>query len=283
MIGQRLIPLWSLALCGLAATPPAPTLEEGYRLMYNLQFDDAHRVFAAWEQQHPEDAVGPASDGAAYLFAEFDRLSILQAEFFTDDDRFLKRSKLLPDPVVKQQFDRTLERGAKLAEKTLLSSPRDKNALFALVLCRGLRSDYAGLVEKRYMASLAEMKRGRKYAEALLTAEPSYYDAYVALGVENYMLSLKPAPLRWIMRMGGAQTDREQGLKQLRLAAKGGRFLAPFARLLLAVAALRDKDRQSAKRILGELASQFPRNHLYAEEFARLNQPGPTEKRPSRP
>jgi hypothetical protein len=140
-----------------------------------------------------------------------------------------------------------------------------------MVLGHGLRSDYLALVERRYLASFAETKRGRKYAERLLAVDGSFCDAYLALGIENYMLSLKPAPVRWLLRLGGGQTSREQGLKQLRLTAARGRLLAPFARLLLAVAALRDKDRNSARTLLRDLATQFPRNHLYTQELARLD------------
>src|SRR6185437_12528173 len=44
---------------GLASSSP---LDAGYRDMYNLQFGQAHQDFAAWEQEHPEDPLGPASD-----------------------------------------------------------------------------------------------------------------------------------------------------------------------------------------------------------------------------
>jgi len=59
-------------------------------------------------------------------------------------------------------------------------------------------------------------------------------------------------------------------LKQLQIVAEKGRYLAPFARLLLAVAALRDKDVQTAKTLLAGLATEFPQNRLYEKELARL-------------
>jgi hypothetical protein len=43
------------------------------------------------------------------------------------------------------------------------------------------------------------------------------------------------------------------------------KYLAmPYARLLLAVAPLRDHDQTQAKTILAELVAEFPDNHLYA-------------------
>ena len=76
--------------------------------------------------------------------------------------------------------------------------------------------------------------------------------------------------MRWVLRITGAQTDKEEGVQRLRLTADKGHYLAPFARLLLAVAALRDKDPQTARTLLASLAVEFPGNQLYAKELARI-------------
>jgi len=244
-----------------------PTLlEAGYGDMYNLQFADAHQKFAGWRSLHPDDPMGPASDAAAYLFTEFDRLHILQSEFFTHDEHFITDHKLTPDPVLKQKFDADLDQAVALAAR----EPQNPDARFAAVLCHGLRSDYMALIEKRYLPSFKEMKTARTMAEQLLASQPKYYDAWIAVGVENYMLSLKPAPIRWLLRMGGGEADRAVGLERLKITAEKGHYLLPFARLLLAVASLRDHDTAHARDILEDLAKEFPHNPLYVQELARL-------------
>ena len=247
-----------------------PHIEAGYRQMYDLEFDQAHKTFGEWEQSHPDDPLGPVSNAAAYLFAEFDRLHILQSELFVDDGAFRHRAKLSPDPEVRREFDAKLLKAQQLADGILSRSPNEANALFAQILTLGLRADYLSLIEKRNLDALKVIKDSRATAEQLLAIEPSYYDAYLAIGVENYLFSLKPAPLRWILQIGGAQTDRETGLHDLRLTAEKGHYLSPYARLLLAVAALRDKDRQRASVILTKLSQEFPHNRLYTEELTRL-------------
>src|SRR5437762_1662068 len=77
---------------------PSKDLYEGWLKMYDLKFDDAHQVFREWKQSHPADALGPASDAAAYLFSELARLGILESELFVDDTKFEKRAKPIPDP-----------------------------------------------------------------------------------------------------------------------------------------------------------------------------------------
>ncbi len=258
----------SSGACWLQAAPNL--LDVGYRQMYNLEFEAAHQSFAEWQKMHPEDPLAPASDAAAYLFSEFNRLHILQAEFFVHDDHFYTDRKLTPDPALKREFDTELSKAVELAART----PAEPNSEFASVLAHGLRSDYMGLIEKRYAAAFKEMKAGRALSEQLLAAHPEYADAWIAIGVENYMLSIKPAPVRWLLRLGGGETDRALGIEKLRITADEGHYLAPFARLLLAVAALRDHAQDKARVILASLAKEYPHNPLYTQELARINNPG---------
>ena len=87
------------------------------------------------------------------------------------------------------------------------------------------------------------------------------------------MLGLKPAPVRWLLRIYGAQTNKDQGIEKLRLTAAKGHYLLPFAQLLLAVAALRDKNRKQAGDLLAGLVRQFPNNTLFRRELDRLQSP----------
>jgi hypothetical protein len=245
-------------------------LDLGYRQMYNLEFQEAHNTFREWQRAHPGDPLGLTSDAAAYLFAELDRLEILQTELFVDNDKFKERKKTVPNPAVREEFEKAVAQSDRLADAVLARAPKDGDALFAKVLNLGLRADYLALIDKRDLASLSRVKSASRLAEQLLAADPGRYDAYLAVGVENYILGLKPAPVRWFLRLYGAQTDKDRGIKNLRLTAEKGHYLQPYARLLLAVAALRDNNRAEARTLLGDLAHEFPQNRLYQREFARL-------------
>ena len=252
------------------AAPSASLIETSYRDMYDLRFGAAHQVLHEWERLHPEDPLGPASDAAAYLFSEFNRLGILQAQLFLTDANVNQAHKLAPDPEIKQAFESELSKSLRLADSVLARTPQDRNALFAKVLDLGLRSDYLSLIENRELASLHYMKSAGILAEALLKIDPSYYDAYLAVGVENYLLSLNPAPVRWMLGLYGVETSKARGIQELRLTAQKGHYLRPYARLLLAVAELRDNNQGKATGLLQGLAREFPDNELYTNELARL-------------
>ena len=126
------------------------------------------------------------------------------------------------------------------------------------------------MIEGRGLKALSYTKSGRVYANRLLALQPNAYDAYLGPGVENYLLSLKPVALRVLLRFTGSEVDREKGLEQLRKTALEGYYLEPFAKLLLAVAALRDKQPEKARDILSDLHKRFPHNELYSVELDRL-------------
>jgi len=262
----------STALC-LAATPAIALspLATGYKMMYDLDFDHAHQVFLSWEQQHPEDPLGPVSNGAGYLFSELHRLGVLEAQFYTDDKAFDARKKMTPDPELKKQFEAALNLAEQRANATLAKSPKDSDALFALTLVSGLKADYAALIEKRNMASLSLTKEASARAPTLLAADPNRYDAYIATGIGKYIIGSMAAPIRWMLRVGGFQGDKSAGIEELKLTAQKGTYLGPFARILLAIAYVRDKDKPKARAVLTSLRDEFPNNTLFSKEIARLD------------
>lgn len=262
--------LFSVAAVAAAPSPSSVSLDAGYTQMYNLQFPSAHQVFTQWEQRHPDDPMGPVSDAAAYLFSEFDRMHILQAQFFTSDAAYEQRGQTVPDAATKAGFEDDLARARQLAQARLAHAPGDRDALLADVLADGLQGDYLALVERRDLDGLQSMKQGRRLAQQLLQAHPECYDAYLAIGAENYLLGIKAAPVRWLLELTGAQTDKQTGIRDLRLVADKGHYLAPYARLLLAIAALRDHDSATARRLLAGLAQQFPQNPLYRQELNKI-------------
>lgn len=252
-------------------SPARDDLYSGWLKMYGLQFGEAHTLFSSWEKTHAANPMGPVSQAAAYLFAEFARLGVLESELFVEDRTFFRRKKLVADPASRASFTRELSRADSLAASALLASPEDATALLAKSLALGLRADYLSLIERQSLAPLQLAKESRLYAESALKIDPALYDAHLGPGIENYLLSLKPAPIRLVLGWTGARADRDAGVAQLTLTAEHGHYLEPFAKLLLAVASLRDKKPAAAKAILLGLHQRFPGNPLYLREVQRID------------
>jgi hypothetical protein len=265
------IALSSIAWGEPAASVPATSgLDRGFSGLYNLDFAGAQRNFAGWESQHPDDPMGPVSEAAGYLFSEFNRLGVLESQFYLDDEKFAHRSKFTPDPAVKDRFMKALSRAETLARTRLAKDPKDSDALFAMTLSAGLQSDYAALIEKRNLSSLHYTKQAAAWAQQLLAICPDCYDARLAIGLTKYIVGSMAAPVRWMLRLGGVPGDKQSGIADLKLTAERGHYLAPYARILLAIAYVRDKDNARALQMLTSLRTDFPGNGLFPREIARL-------------
>lgn len=253
-----------------AAEKPA-SLEHGYSLMYGLDFSSAEREFLEWQREHPGDPLGPMSTAANLLFSELDRAGVLQAQFFVDDASFISRKPIVPDPGLRPRFEATVAEAETLARARLAANPRDRDALFALTMVYGLRADYAALLDGRNMASLSYAHQAARLAHTLLDVDPDYADAYLATGIAEYIVGNLVAPVRWLLRLAGYGGDKAKGMRELRLTAERGRFLGPFARILLAIAYLREHRQDQARELLIGLDRDFPANPLFAREIRRLD------------
>lgn len=214
--------------------------------------------------------MGPVSEAAGFLFSEFHRLGVLEAQFYENDQAFDKRPKLTPDPALRDHFRDAITRTDRLARAKLARDSKDRDALFAMTLSSGLQADYAALIEKRNLASLHFTKLASISAQELLAVCHDCYDALLATGFSKYIIGSMAAPVRWILRMGGLPADKQGGIADLQTTAEHGHYLAPFARILLAIAYVREKDKARALELLSGLQREFPRNTLFPQQIAHL-------------
>jgi hypothetical protein len=246
-----------------------PEFETGFRLLYELKFEPAREQFTAWERLHPAEPLGPALEAAADLFEEFYRKGVLTSDFFLDDKRLLGGIAGRPDADLEGAFTAAVLHSESLARRRLAENPRDADALFALTLSSGMRADNASLLEKKQIESLGFLRDADRNAKTLLAVAPDADDAYLALGAANYVIGCLPGYKRAILRVGGVHGDRKIGMEQLARAASGGHYLRPYAKLMLALTELREKNPVQAREHLAQLAQEFPANPLFARELVK--------------
>jgi hypothetical protein len=257
----------------VASKPPSveDKLAQSYRAMYDLKFQDAFKAADEAKAVAQDDPLPYVAQAWVAFFRELDRLHALRSEVFTTDDNFNGRESYAWEPESKKTFDAALDRAEKLAQDRLSHNPNDARALLALSLTNGLRGDDMGLFTKKDLKALSYIKAATGYSEKLLALSPDSYDAYVATGMGKYIIGRKSAPVRWVLRMGGYKGDEQEGIKELALAADRARYLAPFARILVAFEDVRRNNPAEARRKLEDLHQQFPDNHLFLEELNKLN------------
>lgn len=150
------------------------------------------------------------------------------------------------------------------------TNPDDTNALFAMALSLGMQADYASLIDKQQLDSLKKIREADKYARKLLAIALDAADAYLSLGTANYVIGSLPRFKKFVLGFAGIHGDKKEGIRQLEIAADHGHYLRPFAKIMLALAALREKKPEVARKQLTELVAEFRDNPLFASELAKL-------------
>ena len=136
-----------------------------------------------------------------------------------------------------------------------------------------MQANYASLIDKRQLDSLKKVRAADVYAKKLLAVAPDAADAYLGLGMANYFIGSLPGTKKFFLGFAGIHGDKKAGIQQLEIAAEHGHYLRPFAKILLALAALREKQVEVARVQLKELVEEFPENPLFASELAKLKVP----------
>ena len=246
------------------------TIDAAVQQMYNFSFPASHEILNQCIAAHPQDPLPYAFRAAAYLFYEMDRLGVLESEFLADDTRIIAKKKLRPDPTVRAQFYKALDDTGSRAEAALRANANDRSALFSMCISQGVATDYMALVEKRQFSSLSPARRSNNYAQRLLRLDPKYYDAYLTTGFSEYILGSLPFIVRWFVHFDNVSGSKERGVEDVRLVAREGHYFKPFAKILLGIAALRDKKPLEARDLLADLARDYPDNPLFRKELAKV-------------
>jgi len=246
-----------------------PELASGFHLLYAQDFSQAREKFDNWESQHPGEPFGEVAVAASYLFEELFRQGVLSSDFFLNEKRFLHGIDGKPDPGRMKSFQDALDQARKLAKNRLAKNNRDPDALFALTLAAGMESNADMMLKKQHLESLKRLKEANEYAKSLLREQPDANDAYVALGSANYIIGSLSGGTRFMLWFGGIHGDKKLGMAQLGKTIDGGRYLQPFAKILLALAARREKQDAVAQKLLRELSEDYPESSLYTAEYAK--------------
>jgi len=265
-----------------SAFTEVPELKEGFRLLYVQKYSEAREKFSGWTSAHPEDPFGFVATAASYLFEEFYRQSVLTSDFFLDDKKFLRGIEGKPDTERVKHFDMELAQARKLADARLSKDKNDAAGLFALTMAAGMESNADSILEKKHIDGLKRMKEANEHAKLLLAQRPDANDAWVAPGSADYIIGCLSGGTRMVLWLGGIHGDKKLGMELVGKTAEKGRYLEPFAKVLLALAARREKQDALALKLLHELTEEFPDSPLFAAEYAKVQgRPIPAEMKPN--
>jgi hypothetical protein len=264
----RLLPFIVLCVLPCAADPYEPV----FTRLYNFDFAGAHKLLDGHLAERPNDHFAHGIRSSTYLFSELDRLKILESEFFADDKKISGDDKLKPDPQIREKLFAAIDRSQELADARLKESPGDTMALFSFSLTEGVRTDYMAFVEKKQFRSLFAARKSHNHAIELARRDPEFADVHLTFGIGEYLIGSLPFFMKWVVRFDQVKGSKDDAVANLEKTAASGRYLGPFARILLAVIHLREKRPERSIELLDGLVREYPESPLYRKELAKLRE-----------
>lgn len=237
---------------------------------FNLEYDEALADYYKALEAAGENATDWNHIATTILFSELHRLGRLETSAFRGNNAFLEEEKPQPDPEANERFLGALHQGRRLAEAALAKDPDDARALFSLSSGYALEANYLFMLEKSYFSALRTGTKARKAAERVLEIEPEFVDAYLAPGVQEYVVGSLPWAVKMFAALGGVRGNKEKGQQWVQRVADEGEVLRTEAQMLLTLLHRREGRPLEAARTLDRLIERFPRNYVLRLESGAM-------------
>jgi hypothetical protein len=252
---------------GAGAAAPSSNVEAAFQRLYSFDFAGSRALSSAYIASNSEDPMGHIARAASYLFSELNRLNALAGPI---SEEKVKGGSLAPDAVTRTAFWKSVDEAQRLAQSRLRANAADRDALLAMAITSGLQRDYTALIDKKLRVSMDYIKAGQSWSNRLLAADPAAYDAYLNTGFSEYLIGSFPFFLKWVVKIDGVEGDKQKGFQLLEIAAKNGRYMKPFAQLLLANFYQKEGRKKDSERMLRSLLADHPDNETIRKELAKL-------------
>lgn len=246
-----------------------PQVDVAFNHFYNMEYDKATQEFEKLVEKHPNDPFAVNHLLTAVLMRDLYDTGGMNTGDYTNDS-FIGHAPRPTDPKIKERIKELVRRAGSLEEKELKANPKDVNALYCRGVTRAQFAVYTGLIERAWFSALRNAVGARRDHEHVLELDPDYLDAKLVVGTHNYVVGNLSWSVKVAAALAGLSGSKDKGLAYLRAVAKGDSDTGVDAKVILTLFLRREHQYDEALGYMQELATKYPKNHLFPTEVANL-------------
>jgi tetratricopeptide (TPR) repeat protein len=243
---------------------------------YNIDYAGAREKYEEIRKRYPQHPAGDLYLATLIWLEHLYKSRRLQTSLYKDDSSFYAGAEKAReesegdavDPAVDRAFR---DRMASAKTKALALVSRNKNdpdALFYLGSYYGVMAGYEASVARKFFGAMRNGSRCVDAHQKVLKLKPDYYDAYLSVGMYDYIVGSLPFAYKAIAAIAGFRGNRQRGIERLQTVVEKSSDSADDARVLLLAVFQNEKRYEDSLAILDHLSGKYPRSYLVKLEKA---------------
>ncbi len=262
---------------GAALTPEVIELRKsGNAALYNIDYAMARDKFEEIRKLQPQHPAGDIYLATTIWLEHLNKSRRLQTGLYSNDSSFYAGAENAKednegdavDPAIDRAFR---DRMAQAKTKALALVARNKNdadAQYFLGAYYGVMAGYEASVARKFFAAMRNGSRSVDAHEKVLKLKPDYYDAYLSVGMYDYIVGNLPFVYKALATLAGVRGNKQRGIERLQTIITKDSATADDARVMLLAIYQNEKRYEDALAILQQLSKKYPASYLLKLETA---------------
>lgn len=251
-----------------------PQVRAGYEKFYNLDYDGALQIFDQVARAHPQEPMAWDYLLVVTIFRELYLQDLLDTTYYAHDSFLSNKRDIRVAPATRARIEELTTRVMQLSDDRLHRNDKDKDALFARSYAKGMHAVFITLVDHSFTGAAKQGLSSRNDAEQILKIDPQYFDAKMAVGIQQFAVASLPRFLRIVIGIVGVSGSKQQGLNLLKESAAHGVVTGIESRTAMSLFLRHDGRYPEALVVQKALSAQYPHNYLFRLEVANLMKDG---------
>lgn len=262
---------------GTALTPEVIELRrEGNAALYNIDYATAREKFEEIKKLQPQHPAGDIYLATVIWLEHLNKSRRLQTSLYRDESNFYAGADKAKEENEGDEVDVAVDRAfrdrmAQAKTKALSLVARNKNdadAQYFLGAYYGVMAAYEASVARKFFAAMRNGSRGVDAHEKVLKLKPDYYDAYLSVGMYDYIVGNLPFMYKALATLAGVRGNKKRGIERLQTIVEKDAATADDARVMLLAIYQNEKRHEDALVLLQQLSAKYPASYLLKLETA---------------
>lgn len=244
---------------------------EGFDAVYNIDYKTARERFLQMTKIAPDHPAGYVYLANNLWLETLFQSRRLTTSVYTGGSFYVQdKSEDQVDQKRDREFNELIKQALAATRARLVRDSKDVEALYYNASALGIRAAYGTSVKRSFTRSIGDANDSIQLQRQVIKLDPEYIDAYLSIGLYEYVIDSLPFGWRVLARFAGLKGSKTKGIEHLELVTRRGKLTADDARVVLLGIYSKENQLDRALEVISYMAKMYPRNYLFGIERASM-------------